>query len=287
MNFSPKDAAEKIGNLAKTNITEDDSPVTFLIDESLYGAVPEPYPASSDFPNWYKNISMFDKDQDGKEYKNNYTIRGCRPFMQSLSLGWMIPLTSDLHIVHDEDGIRMHFSDVGDISVIETQPKSSFGGSENMPIKGSIAVKFQSPWYISVPEGYSVFNLPILNRPGNKIDKYFYPFSGIWDADKFVTTVDQVSLMDVPKETNDVIKAGTPVCQIAVVNKNAFLYNGKTDVLTEKQNRLIKKQLTLQDVSAHLYSDHLWEPMKSSRMIQNDNKKTKGCPFIDDEQINE
>jgi hypothetical protein len=69
MNFSPEKAAKKIGNLAKADITEDDSPVTFLIDKELYGAIPEPYPASSAFPNWYKNIPMFRTDQDGREDK--------------------------------------------------------------------------------------------------------------------------------------------------------------------------------------------------------------------------
>jgi len=287
MNFSPENAAKKIGNLAKANITENESPVTFLIDKELYGAIPEPYPASSAFPNWYKNIPMFSTDQDGRENKNSYTVRGCRPFMQSLSLGWMLPLPSDLHIIHDKDGVKINFSDIGDISVISTQNMSTYGGEKNIPVDGAVGVKFETPWYISIPKGYSLFNLPLLNRWGSKLYKYFYPFSGIWDADKYVQKVNQISLMSVPENTNDIIKAGTPIAQIAVVHKNAFLYNGEVDILTKEQKSIIQRQETLKNVSSHLYSDHLWEPMKSSRIVQNDNEHAGGCPFSHDEQTNE
>jgi hypothetical protein len=165
------------------------------------------------------------------------------------------------------------------MSVISAQDMSMYGEEKNIPVEGAVGVKFETPWYISIPKGYSLFNLPLLNRWGSKLYKYFYPFSGIWDADKFVQKVNQISLMSVPENTNDIIKAGTPIAQIAVVHKNAFLYNGEVDILTKEQKSIIQRQNTLKHVSSHLYSDHLWEPMKSSRVVQNDNERAEGCPF--------
>ncbi len=283
MNFSPKDAAEKIGNLAKSDITENDSPVEFMIDKDLYGAVPEPYPASSDFPDWYKDIPMFATDEHGRDDKTHYSIRGCKPFMQSLSLGWMLPLPSDLHIVKDQNGARVHFNDIGDFSVLSTQDHSMYGEEYNVPIDGGVSVKFETPWYISVPENYSLFNLPILNRWESDIYKYFYPFSGIWEADKVVTSVNQFAIMNLPEKINTIIPAGTPIAQIAAVHRDAFLYNATTRSLSEEEHSIIEKRATLRDVSSHLYSNHLWEPMKSSRMVQNDKEKSGGCPFSHDE----
>jgi len=279
MNFSPKDAVEKIGNLAKSDITEDDSPVTFMIDKDLYGVVPEPYPASSDFPDWYKDIPMFATDEHGREDKMQYSIRGCKPFMQSLSLGWMLPLPSDLHIVNDQHGASIKFTDVGSISVLSTQDHSMYGEEYNVPIDGGVSVKFETPWYISVPENYSLFNLPILNRWESDIYKYFYPFSGIWEADKVVASVNQFAIMNLPEQINTIIPAGTPISQIAAVHRDAFLYNATTRSLSEEEHSIIEKNGILRDVSSHLYSNHLWEPMKSSRMVQNDNERTGGCPF--------
>jgi len=279
MNFSPKDAAEKIGNLAKSDITGNESPVTFMIDKDLYGAVPEPYPASSDFPDWYKDIPMFATDEHGRDDKTQYSIRGCKPFMQSLSLGWMLPLPSDLHIVKDQNGARLHFTDIGSISVLSTQDQSMYGEEHNVPIDGGVSVKFETPWYISVPENYSLFNLPILNRWESDIYKYFYPFSGIWEADKVVTSVNQFAIMNLPEKINTIIPAGTPIAQIAAVHRDAFLYNATTRSLSEEEHSIIEKNGILRDVTSHIYSNHLWEPMKSSRMVQNDNERAGECPF--------
>jgi hypothetical protein len=279
MNFSPKDAAEKIGNLAKSDITGNDSPVTFMIDKDLYGAVPEPYPASSDLPDWYKDIPMFATDEHGRDDKRHYSIRGCKPFMQSLSLGWMLPLPSDLHIVKDQDGARLHFADIGSTSMVSTQDRSMYGEEYNMPIDGGVSVKFKTPWYISVPENYSLFNLPILNRWESDIYKYFYPFSGIWEADKVVTSVNQFAIMNLPEKINTIIPAGTPIAQIAAVHRDAFLYNATTRSLSEEEHSIIEKSEILRGISSHIYSNHLWEPMKSSRMVQNDNERAGGCPF--------
>jgi hypothetical protein len=283
MNFSPEDAAEKIGNLAKLNITEDDSPITFLIDEALYGAVPEPYPASSDFPDWYLDTPMFTKDEFEKPDKTDYTIRGCKPFMQSLSLGWMLPLCSDLHIVNDENGARVNFSTVENFDFFNTHSILKYGGKENLAVKGSTPVKFETPWYISVPKKYSLFQLPPLNRWDSEIYKYFYPFSGIYEADKVVSSLNQFALMKIPEETDTIIPAGTPIAQIAAVHRNAFLYNATTRRLSEEEHSIIDKNKTLDSISSHFYSDHLWEPMKSSRMVQNDKEKSGGCPFSHDE----
>jgi hypothetical protein len=280
MEFSPREVAEKIGSFKKVNIDENGASVTFLIHEKLYGAVPEPYPAHKDIPDWYKNIPLYQEKEDGRKNKNKYTLRGCRPFMQSLTLGWMLPLSSDLHLIHDEDGIRLNFANVGDITVIQNQPMTAYGDRENIPIDGAVGVKFETPWFASIPEDYYIINLPLLNRWEHETYKYFYPFSGIWDGDTLVTSLNHLALMKLPRGTDTVLKAGTPLAQLAIVHKNAFLYNGDTKAMTEKHKNILDKRDTLHSVKPHLYSDYLWNPINASRMINKEKEETSSCPFF-------
>jgi sulfur relay (sulfurtransferase) DsrF/TusC family protein len=280
MEYDPKTIVKNIDGLREAFTSKDSSSVTFLIDESLHGVIPEPYPSSHNLPDWYKNMPLYQKDSETGYKKEEYTVKGCRPFMQGLTAGWILPLPTDIHIVHQERGIKITFRDFDEFYALQAITNDPGIGSVSDGVyENGTVIKNETPWYISVPNGYSVLEIPPLNRQNNIFSKYFSSFGGIWDADMHLGTINPLSLMNIPEGTDVVIPAGTPISQLIVIDRTSILNDASVQCLNEKQKKSIDKYGVLSRAIFHLYSDYLWNPIKASRISTSSNKNNSGCPF--------
>jgi hypothetical protein len=183
-----------------------------------------PSPIKKNMPEWFKKL---------KHGFPKKTVKGCMPFLDTLTSGYLLKNPQDLHIVHakehtSEDGKNMLMADqqTGFTGFHEpinlkhkTQPPEMQGINqvEGWPkleknLDGPIH-KFINPWKIKTPPGYSCLFLPVLNNN----DSRFEIIPGIVDTDSFPLEINFPFILNGYKykaPIEFIIKKGTPIVQV-------------------------------------------------------------------------
>ena len=98
--------------------------VRFSCPEEYWDVVPKPYPAKKFMPDWLKALPM---RINNEEKLNNSTIKRCVPFLDAMSIGYIIPLAADVEIVTNEDASGVEYNGLGpsDIDITKNGTKSA------------------------------------------------------------------------------------------------------------------------------------------------------------------
>tara|TARA_R110000822_G_scaffold91995_1_gene211877 strand:+ start:1405 stop:2097 length:693 start_codon:yes stop_codon:yes gene_type:complete len=199
-----------------------------------------PEPIKYNLPNWFKNLS---------HDHNNKTIKGCMPFMDTLTCGYLLKLPQDVHIKHgfkNEEGkkytyLKYALSDKPKIAEDnylnnvhpEVHPETQFKGSSfSEQNGGGILNKWINPWIIKTPPGYSCLLIPPLN---NKDDR-FEIISGIVDTDTYDRQINFPFILNSIKypELDTIISKGTPIVQVIPFRRDQW----KMEVGVSKVNKV-------------------------------------------------
>jgi len=186
----------------------------------------KPYPIRKSLPEWFKKVSPHTID--------NKNIKGCIPFLDSISAGYVLPLPQDLHIVHNrynpdtenkesyykfalsetlnnDDCVKYNMN----TSTPQHHPLEQVGGSCTFMANknGNVSViKILNPWKIKTPKGYScLFVSPFYNEMD-----HFYIINAIVDTDRFHDWINFPILINNDKypSFDKIFKQGTPYVQI-------------------------------------------------------------------------
>ena len=154
-----------------------------------------PYPASRAMPDWYRKMSGV---YDGVE-----SVKKCVPFLDSLTAGYVIPLTAD--VAWDSANKRL-------ISNAKFEVNSDHHSSQSQDVVipeefDPQPHKWINYWQIQTPKGYST----LFVHPLNRMDLPFVSFSGVVDTDKHPVVINFPFLLR--KDFDGVIPAGTPLIQ--------------------------------------------------------------------------
>jgi len=156
--------------------------IIFRCDPALIDRIPRPVPARDALPDWLRTMPRHAfSDLHGENIR---TLKHCPPFVDAMSLGFVIPLPCDVHV----EGGRLSWNwDIPELTA-RTHPRApmSFHAPaqvEGTPLQkpGQIIVKFNSFWTVELPEGWSLF----ATHPVNRADLPFRLLSGLVDADRF------------------------------------------------------------------------------------------------------
>jgi|TARA_R100001015_G_C4632892_1_gene197065 hypothetical protein len=183
----------------------------------------DPVPISKNIPDWYKKL----KHTMGKK-----TIKGCMPFLDSLTAGYLLKTPQDivLHFnIKKEDGERdtytgFAFSEVESLcrgfmlgindTVNQVHPVRQLGKEcpYNKKNKFQPYIKIINPIHIETPPGYSCLFLPPLHSAEDR----FQIIPGIVDTDSYPGNVNFPLVINGSKydELNTIVKRGTPYVQI-------------------------------------------------------------------------
>jgi hypothetical protein len=168
-----------------------------------------PSPAKQSVPEWYKKIPKFfdgtNKVSVGQRGASNIGVKGCVPFLDALTCGYVVRLHCDILVSRDENN-EPTLSWASEIPPV-------VGRSEQMVaqlpyIKGFSKFQYawEIPFYLKVPKGYSF----AMVHPLNHFELPFISSSGIVD--------ESVRNGAMPFCLNDefegIIPAGTPITQI-------------------------------------------------------------------------
>ena len=77
--------------------------IEFLTHPKNHGLIPEPYPAVQFMPEWYRKLPQ----RSGDKGLHTGTVKRCAPFLESLGLGYIIPLAGDVELVMSEEGAKV------------------------------------------------------------------------------------------------------------------------------------------------------------------------------------
>ena len=195
-----------------------------------------PVPSLNHLPDWYKKL---------KHHPNKTTIKGCRPFMDSMSTGYILTTPQEYYIdiTTIEDGklqihVRASYEEFAgnpeykDINInadmkSSAHPPFQLEGSPQLKKNFNFpAMKFYNPWRIQTPSGYSCLFTPPLNR----VDERFEIISGVVDTDiyeeyiNFPFILKKDYLLENIKDGKflSIIEKGTPYCQIIPFKRESW-----------------------------------------------------------------
>ena len=221
-----------------------------------------PIPIKLNIPEWFKKLSHT------VECK---TVKGCIPFLDSLTSGYLLKIPQDLKITHNiinPDTNKLDgFYRTGDLDDqilysksinlgkqrAETHPPFQLEDSpyveknKNLPF-----YKIMNPWIIKTPPGYSCLFVP----PLNNTDDRFFIIPGIVDTDTFPNEINFPIVINGDKypTLDTLFKKGTPYVQIIPFKRDKWKMK-----ITGKNTEEMRKEKTFYGLSLlHIYKNKFW-----------------------------
>jgi hypothetical protein len=240
--------------------------IEFSANENYFNLKEDfPVPIKVNIPEWFKKLDHVVMHQ---------TIKGCMPFLDSLTAGYLLKMPQDLHIRHNVDGknqkgenVKDSFQAYGlhdmkkDLWDMGVNLNAGFDNHKIEQLEGSPFVnknknlpfyKILNPWTIKTPKGYSC----LFVSPLNNSDDRFSIISGIVDTDTFPREVNFPIVINGDKypvlETK--IEKGTPYVQVIPFKRDSWKMIFKSKEFKEIQN--IRTLYGLQLLNK--YKDKYW-----------------------------
>jgi hypothetical protein len=178
-----------------------------------------PEPATTAIPEWYKEmpLRLGNDSKPGIFTRSihpvaNTTIKGCTPFLDALTTGYVYKNPVDIEVRRDSvtGDLSFRWMTPGDFmsehtyNQISTVP-AAFGGEQNV-------YKWNNNFVIKTPPGYSV----LFTHPFNRNDLPFRTLTGVVDTDVYhLPVLFPFQFLDIPDGGDGpyIIPEGTPLCQ--------------------------------------------------------------------------
>lgn len=243
-----------------------DKEIEFSAHEDYFALKEDyPIPAKLNIPEWYKKL------EHTVEIK---TIKGCMPFLDTLTSGYLLKMPQDFYVRHNVDNknekgeiFKDSFQTFGlheSSQLLYAKNINLNSGISNHPIKQLIGsplidknknlpfYKILNPWKIKTPKGYSCLFVP----PLNNADDRFSVISGIVDTDTHPLEINFPIVINGDKypilETT--IKKGTPYVQIIPFKRESW----KMKLEPRKQKDIQENNLFYQLKILNNYKDKFW-----------------------------
>lgn len=188
-----------------------DKKITFCaIRQQMIDVWPHPKPASRFIPEEYKKLSRFYNDDVHRP-----TLKTCIPFLDSLTMGYIIPFDQDYVV----DPVENDFS-----VTASSREEGEFGfhNQTQLPEEwkkttGENAGKFLNKWLIKTPPGYSCLFI----KPMNRIEERFDIISGVVDTDTYINVINFPFILR-KRDKQFIIKKGEPMVQVIPFKRESW-----------------------------------------------------------------
>lgn len=224
-----------------------------------------PTPIKLNIPEWFKKLEHKIGDQ---------TIKGCMPFLDTLTTGYLLKVPQDYAFVHNfkrEDGKRdilwhpngqdesMFYNKK--INLLGQRPEihqtKQLAGSPMVEKNANLPfLKIMNPWRIVTPKGYSCLFVP----PLNNTDDRFSIIPGIVDTDTFKNEVNFPIVINGDKYPvlDTTIKKGTPYVQVIPFKRESWNMKIKGVSTNDIEENKIFYNLKI----LHKYKNFFWNKKK-------------------------
>lgn len=227
--------------------------IEFLCYKEDVDVIPKPFPARKLMPKWFKKLPQ----RVNKENKlNNSTLKRCAPFIDAMSVGWIIPLAADVEIETNDDASGVTYNSNFHRNIIENhgmkQISTNDAPNPNWP---KPPMKFLNWWAIRVPKDYSVLFIPPINRPETR----FTCFSGFVECDQYFQFINFPFVFN-EKNYTGIIKAGTPLMQVIPIPRSGLLKNYNVRSFEDEDYADLQKSIHRKNSQESYYRDNIWSP---------------------------
>lgn len=231
--------------------------IEFHCREELWGLLPPPIPAYKDMPNWFKKVPSILETERDRTNSKAMSAKKCMPLLDSMSIGYIIPLFADVNIRTNESGTLIEATSSTPISgVVEFHSKEQLGGKTS-PTYPMDAIKFINHWIVKTAPGYSALFMPPINR----IESRFQCLSGLVDTDKYNKEVNFPAIW-MQKGYDDILLAGTPLVTVIPIKRKDMTRIAPIRISSKEETEWIMKTRIKQESRRHVYTNELREDRK-------------------------
>jgi hypothetical protein len=205
-----------------------------------------PIPTKLNIPEWYKKL---------EHTVLNKTVKGCMPFLDTLTAGYLLKMPQDFFVRHNIDNkdknqniikdsfqtfaLHNHYSFLKEKKInlnsgIDIHSIEQVFGSPFVEINKNLPFyKINNPWKIKTPKGYSCLFVPPLNNS----DDRFSIIPGIVDTDNFPLEINFPIILNGIKYPvlETIIKRGTPYVQVIPFKRDSWKMIIKSTKEKEKE----------------------------------------------------
>jgi hypothetical protein len=179
--------------------------IEFLCRPEDHGVIAEPVPARAALPTWLRALPGVDPAQVSAT-SNGITVKRCLPFLDALSVGWIIPLAATVRLEILDGGRTVDAGWEFDREMVSNHGTFQVAGN---PFEPRPPMKFHNHWTIRTAKGWSCLFLPPINRPSEVVEV----FSGVVDTDAYGSPVNIPFVATAPDGVYT-LKKGTPLVQV-------------------------------------------------------------------------
>jgi hypothetical protein len=252
-----------------------DPVIEFITKEEYIDAIPAPEPASKYIPQWYRNLDKYytDDNQTTNERPGiqQQTVKGCMPFLEALTLGWILPNVAEVHTKYIDPQVQFytHWDDEYIIPHSKIQ-LDGYDFDEHETI-----IKFKTPWYIKAPKNTRM----LITDPFNRKRTFLHSFSGVRHVDRFLYNIFVLARYDVSPNHDRIIPDGYPLAQMVFFNNDGVINNATVRPMTSEEITDSKKTKNRMNTHESYYRENLWDPVSASRNISPTKSSLNQCPF--------
>jgi len=178
--------------------------------EDMLDIWPHPKPASRFIPDEYKKLARF---KNGNYHEA--TVKTCVPFLDSLTMGYIIPFDQDYLIDPVENDFTLtpankEQNDIGyhDQAQLPEDWKKAANGNTG---------KFMNKWLIKTPPGYS----SLFVKPMNRLEPRFDIIPGVVDTDVYINLINFPFILN-KRDEQFLIKKGDPMVQVIPFKRDSW-----------------------------------------------------------------
>ena len=197
--------------------------------------IEQPQPASKFIPDWYKNMESY---MSGNKKPNgggntDATIKRCMPVFDAITAGYIITTPADVYVSIKEEKQFFEWSTLGLISFhpVEQAPEHPARNQHAYP-------KWNNPWAIKTPKGYSVLFTQPMHR-----ESIFTILPGIVDTDTYTAPVNFPMVINDPN-FEGLIPKGTPIAQVISFKREDWQMEIGSEKELKEQHSITQKLQT-------------------------------------------
>jgi hypothetical protein len=231
--------------------------IEFYTRPEFEGNVPEPKPASKFIPDWFKKIPLTIDGKRDSFGDPSMTAKRCLPMLDAMSLGYVIPLACDVHVITNNDCSIIRATNPPGMKGAEFHSLEQVG-NESAPGYPAMPIKFINPWIIKTRPGWSTVILPLINRIGTED---FTCLSAVVDTDTYQKEINFPAIWHTPN-FDAKLPAGTPLVVVFPIKRSNIDKKPSVRKITDKELKLVNDIKFKQESRVHVYTHELREPRK-------------------------
>lgn len=233
--FRKKDGSQKTSNV-----------VEFIAaNEEHFIAFDPPTPAYKLIPEWYKKMQTNLFDPENMVLDNNTgnaarSIKACMPVFDIISAGYIVTLPADIYVA--EPGLTGEMNASWSTDTLKPLDFHHTDQFSEYPVSDEhykLAVKFNNPWIIKTPPGYSTLFI----QPSLREDLPFTVVPAIVDTDKHPSSINFPTFFK--KDFRGILPYGMPVIQAIPFKREDWTHVAKfySNGESEKEWQMAKRKI--------------------------------------------